>query len=96
VREGFYLYHERQSDPSWIIVKCQTQAKKEISRREGATLGFAHGWMRWRCVGVGGTHSRGDVGGQGGHICGERGPHTKQMQFTTFPHEEGAQIPLGA
>jgi hypothetical protein len=45
---------------------------------------------------VGGTHSRGDVGGLGGRTCGERGPHTKQKQVTTFSHGEGAQIPLGA
>jgi hypothetical protein len=27
VREGFYLYHERQSDPSWVIGKCHNPSQ---------------------------------------------------------------------
>jgi hypothetical protein len=35
MREGLYLYLERQSDPSWIKVECQAQVKVMISRKGG-------------------------------------------------------------
>jgi hypothetical protein len=34
--------------PLGSMPSVKTQAKMEISRREGATLGFRHGLVRWR------------------------------------------------
>jgi hypothetical protein len=49
--------------PLGSLPSVKTQGKVEISRREGATFRVLLGLVKWKCGGVGGTHSKGDVGG---------------------------------
>jgi hypothetical protein len=90
VREGFYLYHERQSNPSWINDKCQNPSTRENPKERGTPLrvltwidveGVGHGkGMRWKAR-------------KGAPM--ERGAHTsKYFTFYGFLMKGGAN-PLG-
>ena len=48
VREGFYLYLERQTYLSWINAKCPPPSTRENPKKGGATLGFWLGQMSGR------------------------------------------------